>query len=158
MLILTLWKADANISMRADIMIKGFPSFPKDLCTFTPNLKYIYCNIFWHKRSVSWDMLMAMYHHPLLHWLGHTLFPVHHSEDVLQEHICLCSLSLSLSSESEQGPRLSLNSSEYLHPQMTTCSEPSASSTSISRVPLSKLWMNLTLLWQRLSPESSKIN
>lgn len=38
---------------------------------------------------------MAMYHHPLLHWLVHTLFSVHQSEDVLQEHICLCSLSKS---------------------------------------------------------------
>lgn len=40
-------------------MIKGFPSFPKDLCTFTPTLKYIYHNIFWHKLSVSWGILMA---------------------------------------------------------------------------------------------------
>lgn len=55
-IILTLWKADANTLMRAGTTIKCFPSLPKDLCTFTPNLKYIYHNIFWHKLSVSCDV------------------------------------------------------------------------------------------------------
>lgn len=162
MLILTSWKADANISMRAATMIKGFPSFPKDLCPFTPNLKHIYHNIFWHKLSVSWGMLMAMYHSPLVQWLVHTLF--------LFTSLRLCSES---SSESEQGPRLCLNSSECFHPQMSTCCEPSddemqrscgafvglwpnpcqiphqgfqASASSTSRVPLPRFWMDLTML------------
>lgn len=30
-------------------MIKGFPPFPKDLCTFIPDVKYIYHNVSWHK-------------------------------------------------------------------------------------------------------------
>lgn len=31
-------------------MIKGLP---KDLCTFTPNVKDIFRNVSWHKLSVS---------------------------------------------------------------------------------------------------------
>lgn len=30
-------------------MIKGFPPFPKDLCTFTLDVKHIYHDVSWHR-------------------------------------------------------------------------------------------------------------
>lgn len=171
-----MWKADANLLMRAGTTIEGFPSFPKDLCTFIPNLKYIYHNIFWHKLRIFlgtcwWQCTTTLFYTDLC-----THYFLFTSLRMCSKNIC----------ESEQSHGLWLSSEngcipKWLHalsPVMMKCrgavmpswvcdltlakyltgaSRLLPPAPHISRVPLCKLWMNLTLVWPRSSPESSQI-
>lgn len=124
--------------------------------------------------SVSRGMLKTTYH-PLLHWIVYAIFSVHQPKNLVLEQLWAWP-------ESYVVIRLL----QSLHPQMTTCSvspvmmkhsgavipslvcdltlakylarasELLPPAPHISRILLSNFWINSTLLWPRLIPESSK--